>query len=88
LGRLPTFPDGLPARPGGLVEDLHLGFGEQAVGVVNPHVSNDSVELGRVACSGDSVEDIIDQGCTGGFLVDGELVELDRSRRRCGARGA
>jgi hypothetical protein len=78
--------EGRPARPRGLVEDLHLGFGQQSVGVVDPHVSIDSVELGRVARSGDPVEDVIDQARTCGVFFDVELVALRHSRRRYGAR--
>jgi hypothetical protein len=54
----PTRLDGLPARPCGLVEGLHLVIGEQAVGVVHPHVLDDPVELAR-ACDGDSVGDVV-----------------------------
>jgi hypothetical protein len=57
-GRPPTLLEGLSARPCGLVEGLHLVIGEQAVGVVDSHVSDDPVELAR-ACDGDSVGDVV-----------------------------
>jgi hypothetical protein len=56
--RLPTLLDGLPARPCGLVEGLHLVFVEPAVGVVHPHVLDDPIELAR-ACDDDSVGDVV-----------------------------
>jgi hypothetical protein len=52
--------DGLSARSRGLVEDLHLVLGEQAIGVAYPQVFDDLVELVR-ACDGDSVGDVVDQ---------------------------
>src|SRR5437016_1354851 len=55
---LPTHLEGFPARPRSLVEDLHLVIGEQAVGVVDPHVPDDPIELAR-ACDGDSVGDVV-----------------------------
>ena len=55
----PTLVEEFPARPGGLVKDLHLILGEQAIGMVRPHVPDDGVALVR-ASDNDPVGDVVD----------------------------
>jgi hypothetical protein len=56
----PTRLDGLPARPCGFLEGLHLILGEQAIGMADPHVLDDGVDLGRTY-DRDPVGDVVDQ---------------------------